>query len=167
VTNGPLVRFTVAGAGPGDVVKQTGDVPFELAIASALPFERAEVLVNGEVVWEADGRAKPGPSTHRGILSVPAGGWIAARVHGGEMAWPGMDSYPFAHTSARAAAPTRPPPRAPRRTCSPRSPSPSSAFGSRTATRQRQSCSAGWPRRERGWRHSWGRAERRYRSTSD
>jgi TolB protein len=99
VTNGPLVRFTVAGAGPGDVVKQTGDVPFELAIASALPFERAEVLVNGEVVWEADGRAKPGPSTHRGILSVPAGGWIAARVHGGEMAWPGMDSYPFAHTA--------------------------------------------------------------------
>jgi TolB protein len=30
---------------------------------------------------------------------VPAGGWIAARVHGGEMAWPGMDSYPFAHTA--------------------------------------------------------------------
>jgi TolB protein len=99
VTNGPLVRFSVAAAGPGDVVKQAGEVPFELAIASALPFERAEILVNGEVVWEADGRAKPGTSTHSGILNVPAGGWIAARVHGGEMAWPGMDSYPFAHTA--------------------------------------------------------------------
>ena len=99
VTSGPLIRFTVASAGPGDVLTQTGDAPFELAVASAMPFERAEILVNGEVVWTGDGLAQPGTIAHRGTVTVPAGGWIAARVHGGEMKWPGMDSYPFAHTA--------------------------------------------------------------------
>lgn len=99
VTNGPLIRFTVARAGAGDVLTQTGDTPFELAVASAMPFERAEILVNGEVVWTGAGIGQPGTMTHRGTIKVPAGGWIAARVHGGEMAWPGMDSYPFAHTA--------------------------------------------------------------------
>jgi TolB protein len=99
VTNGPLLRFTVADAGPGGIVKAGGQVAFELDAASALPFERAEILVNGEVAWTGDGLAKPGNMTHRGMLSVPAGGWIAARVHGGEMRWPGMDSYSFAHTA--------------------------------------------------------------------
>lgn len=99
VTNGPLIRFTVASAGPGDVLKQIGDARFELSVASALPFERAEVLVNGEVVWTGAGIAQAGTIAHRGSVTVPAGGWIAARVHGGGMEWPGMDSYPFAHTA--------------------------------------------------------------------
>jgi TolB protein len=31
-------------------------------------------------------------------VKAPAGGWIAARAHGGAVQWPAMDSYPFAHT---------------------------------------------------------------------
>lgn len=99
VTTGPLVRFTVAGTSPGGIVKAGGDIAFELDVASALAFERAEILVNGEVVWTGAGLATPGAQAHRGTIAVPAGGWIAARVHGGTMEWPGMDSYPFAHTA--------------------------------------------------------------------
>ncbi|HUE88309.1 MAG TPA: CehA/McbA family metallohydrolase [Vicinamibacterales bacterium] len=100
VTNGPLLRFTVGGAEPGDVVKPT-DAPtaWELQVASSLPFERVEVLINGQVVWSGDGLTQPGTQTYRGTVTAPAGGWMAARVHGGVTAWPAMDSYPFAHTA--------------------------------------------------------------------
>lgn len=99
VTNGPLLHFTTASAGAGDVLTQTGDIPFELAVASTVPFERTEILVNGEVVWTGGGLGQPGTLAHRGTITVPAGGWIAARIYGGEMVWPGMDSYSFAHTA--------------------------------------------------------------------
>jgi TolB protein len=100
VTNGPLLQFTLNGAEPGDVVKpSSGSTSWELQVASGLPFERVEILVNGEVVWTGPGLTEAGAQTHRGTLTVPAGGWIAARVHGGVTAWPAMDSYPFAHTS--------------------------------------------------------------------
>jgi TolB protein len=100
VTNGPLLQFTVAGAEPGDVIKPSnGSTSWELHVASSLPFEKVEVLVNGEVVWASQGRTQAGAQTHRGTLTAPAGGWIAARVHGGVNAWPAMDSYPFAHTA--------------------------------------------------------------------
>jgi len=36
---------------------------------------------------------------YKGSLKVPVGGWVTARVHGGAIKWPFMDSYPFAETS--------------------------------------------------------------------
>jgi TolB protein len=68
-------------------------------VSSALPFERAEVLVNGRVAFSAPGLAQPGTHTWTGAVRTPAGGWIAARAVGGETRWPAMDSYPFAHTA--------------------------------------------------------------------
>lgn len=101
VTNGPLLRFRVAGREPGAVVKAAAgdDVAWELDVATAVPFERVEILVNGEVVWSGDGISEPGSRSYRGTGPAPAGGWIAARVHGGATRWPAMDSYPFAHTA--------------------------------------------------------------------
>jgi TolB protein len=100
VTNGPLLQLTVNGAEPGDVIiPSTGSTSWELQVASPLPFEKVDIIVNGEVVWTGQGLAQPGTQTYRGTLTAPAGGWIAARVHGGVTAWPGMDSYPFAHTA--------------------------------------------------------------------
>jgi TolB protein len=100
VTNGPLLQFTVAGAEPGDIVR-TSDaaVPWTLTVASALPYERVEVLVNGEVAWSAEGVTEAATQTYSGTLKAPPGGWIAARVYGGHTSWPAMDSYPFAHTA--------------------------------------------------------------------
>jgi TolB protein len=100
VTNGPLLQFTVGGFAPGDVVTPSdAPIPWELHVASSLPFNRVEVLVNGEVVWSQEGPMQPGAQSYRGTLKAPSGGWIAARAHGGAIAWPAMDSYPFAHTA--------------------------------------------------------------------
>jgi hypothetical protein len=58
-----------------------------------------EVLVNGVVVWNDKGLSAPGTRTWSGRIKAPGGGWIAARVRGGAVQWPAMDSYPFAHTA--------------------------------------------------------------------
>jgi TolB protein len=94
-----LLQFTVDGAGPGDVEKTSGDVSWDLNVASTLPFERVEILVNGNVVWAESGAKQAGVQRLTGRIKAPAGGWIAARVHGGVTRWPAMDSYPFAHTA--------------------------------------------------------------------
>lgn len=101
VTNGPLVAFESAGAGPGGTVNAAAgaDVAWTLRVGSAVPFERVEILVNGTVVWRGAGLGAPGMRVYRGSVKAPAGGWIAARVHGGKTVWPAMDSYPFAHTA--------------------------------------------------------------------
>jgi TolB protein len=100
VTTGPLLQFSVNGAAPGDAVKVSrGTVDWALTVASAVPVERVEVLVNGEVAWSGDGLAKPGTLKLEGAVKAPAGGWIAARVRGGTTVWPAMDSFPFAHTA--------------------------------------------------------------------
>jgi TolB protein len=100
VTNGPLLQFTAGGGEPGDVIKPAAaPTAWRLEVASTVPFERVEVLVNGQVVWTGDGLTQPGAQTYEGTLTAPAGGWIAARVHGGVTVWPAMDSYPFAHTA--------------------------------------------------------------------
>ena len=97
VTTGPFLDFRVKDAGPGDVI-EAGDAAFSIELASALPVERVEVLVNGKVVFEDEGLTAPGKKSYSGRVSLPAGGWIAARVRGGATVWPSMDSYPFAHT---------------------------------------------------------------------
>lgn len=102
VTTGPLVLFAADGAGPGGVVqaKPGATVAWELTVASPTAFETVELLVNGAVAWSARGLDAPGKRTWTGQVKAPAGGWIAARVRGGVVQWPVMDSYPFAHTAA-------------------------------------------------------------------
>jgi TolB protein len=101
VTTGPLPRFTAQGAGPGGLVtaKPGADVAWEMTVASPLAFDTVEVLVNGVVVWSDKGLSAPGTRTWSGRVKAPAGGWMAARVRGGAVQWPAMDSYPFAHTA--------------------------------------------------------------------
>ena len=102
VTNGPLLRFRVADHDPGDPLEASSgaEVAWDLSVGSVLPFEKVEILVNGDVVWTGAGLKEAGSQTYRGTVKAPAGGWIAARVHGGTTEWPAMDSYPFAHTAA-------------------------------------------------------------------
>ncbi len=97
VTNGPFLDFSVGGTGPGHVVT-AGEVSWSLDVATATEVERVEVLVNGEVKWHGEGLDGPGSRTFEGSLTLPEGGWIAARAVGGEARWPMMANYPFAHT---------------------------------------------------------------------
>jgi TolB protein len=101
VSTGPLLLFTAQNAAPGGTIqaRRGSDVTWEMTVASPLAFETVEVLVNGVVVWSDKGLQAPGKRTWTGRIKAPAGGWIAARVRGGEVRWPAMDSYPFAHTA--------------------------------------------------------------------
>ena len=100
VTTGPMLEFEVAGAGPGQAIKQTSkSQKWSLSVHSAQPYERVEIIMNGQVVWEKMAKQKSGSQKFKGSVEVPVGGWVTARVYGGESAWPFTDSYPFAETS--------------------------------------------------------------------
>ena len=100
VTTGPLLQFTAAGTGPGGTIASASgsEIAWSLDVASPVAFETVEVIVNGAVAWSEKGLAAPGKRTWTGRVQAPSGGWIAARVRGGAVQWPVMDSYPFAHT---------------------------------------------------------------------
>ena len=98
VTNGPFLEFSVGGAGPGHTVSG-GEVAWSLDVATATEVDRVEVLVNGEVAWSGRGLDGPGSRRFEGDLTLPEGGWVAARAVGGPARWPMMANYPFAHTA--------------------------------------------------------------------
>ncbi len=100
VTTGPLLEFEAGGQGPGGVIESPGEgVNWSLAVHSALPFDSVQIFVNGEVVDEFDGLETAGTRRYRGSVAVPGGGWITARVLGGNPGWPVLDSYLFAESS--------------------------------------------------------------------
>ena len=100
VSTGPMVEFEAAGVGPGGVISPEGDsVEWTLNVHSALPYQSVQIFVNGEVVAELEGSEEAGSKQYTGSVSVPAGGWITARVLGENTGWPAMDSYLYAESS--------------------------------------------------------------------
>ena len=99
VTTGPMIEFDLDGTVHGGTVAGGRRARFRLSLASAIPVDTVEVLVNGRVVWSESGLSEPGARTYSGTVDLPAGGWVAVRAHGGPPSWPAMDSYAFAHTS--------------------------------------------------------------------
>ncbi len=99
VTNAPALLFSLNGeTKPGGVVS-AGSNNWSIDLTSAIAVDNVEIVVNGEIVWQSNGIKDGEAKTYSGTVDLPVGGWVAARAHGGEMKWPGMDSYPFAHTS--------------------------------------------------------------------
>ena len=99
VSNGPQVVFKLDGMEPGAVVSTTNKkVKWTLDVYTPIAYDKIELFVNGEVVWTKKSKGKS-IENYRGSLEVPVGGWVTARVSGGQSVWPMMDSYPFAETS--------------------------------------------------------------------
>ncbi|MGB3542213.1 CehA/McbA family metallohydrolase [Rubrivirga sp.] len=99
VTTGPFLEAEIGGAGPGGVVK-AGPANWSLEVASAVPVDRVEVVVNGTVVHSDSGLEVGESRTYSGTLDLPKAGWVAFRAVGERTAdWPSMASYPFAHTA--------------------------------------------------------------------
>ncbi|PYV10739.1 MAG: hypothetical protein DMG07_20535 [Acidobacteria bacterium] len=107
VTNNPMLTLTVNGLDPGGEVRmaEPGEVEIRAEAVSRLPFQRLELVINGDVV-----RAENADATGRRArmhLRVPLqeSAWIAARVSGEKH--PELIYYPhprwskpvFAHTS--------------------------------------------------------------------
>lgn len=101
VSTGPILDLRVAGQRPGQVIRTPGStVDWTLTVASTVPLSRIELLVNGEVVQTLPVPSQfPARQELQGRLTLPSGGWVAARAVGKLTQWPAMDSYPFAHTS--------------------------------------------------------------------
>jgi hypothetical protein len=93
-TTGPLVSLTVGPAGPGETAElvEPGRLPVVAQAESRTPFDRLEVVANGEVIGSASPRENDGKwLAFVGIEHAPTeSGWVAARVVGASA---------FAHTS--------------------------------------------------------------------
>ena len=99
VTTGPLLDFRMEGARPGEAVGRGGEAAWTLTLAHTGPVGQVDLIVNGEAVDTLSGLDGPGVRELAGSVSLPAGGWVAARAHGGEESWPGMNGSVFAQTS--------------------------------------------------------------------
>jgi hypothetical protein len=93
-TNGPLVDFRVGGRGPGSLVNLDGVVEVRARAVSRIPFDRLELVRDGEVVAEQVSRN--GVAKIEYELAAERGGWVAARVISREKSHGG--ARVFAHT---------------------------------------------------------------------
>lgn len=101
VTNGPLLTVTVEDREPGAVIDLAapGDTLHVYAMAESLtPFEKLELVLNGEVIQSCDAGGEPCRAVLESDIAVPEGGWIAARCWGGNAAH-GAFIGDYAHTS--------------------------------------------------------------------
>lgn len=95
ITNGPLLDFHAADAGPGETVQGPGTVPIRARAVSRLPFDRLEVIHDGEVVAESlarDGRE----ASIETVVRFARPGWTACRVIGSKLTHGGFRV--FAHS---------------------------------------------------------------------
>jgi hypothetical protein len=102
VTNGPLVTFTVDGQGPGAVLSLPTDrkkIHVRAEARSLTPFERLEIVHNGEALAAAEASGSPTTATLEGDLELPATGWLAARCRESVHSLTGTIQPSSAHTS--------------------------------------------------------------------
>jgi hypothetical protein len=101
-TTGPLVFLKVNGVEPGAEIRLTGGDPADLNVAvqvsSIARLDKLEVIVNGKVARSFETIGDLSHLTFSGTVSVPDGGWVAARAIG-PSSRPIGDSYAFAQTS--------------------------------------------------------------------
>ncbi len=100
VSNGPLLELAVNGKGPGAILEMSGEAAGPLRVVvralSRLPFERLEIIRDGEVVAEQSAVNQREARLEREI-PIERGGWIAARVLSRAKTHAGFTV--FAHTS--------------------------------------------------------------------
>ena len=102
MSSGPLVDFHVDGKGPGEdlALDEPGEVQLRGRVRGMVRMEKAEVVVNGEVVrtylFEGDRKSLVIDES----IPVPGSGWVHLRVTGlREDRWPLDTSYPQAATN--------------------------------------------------------------------
>jgi hypothetical protein len=94
VTNGPMLFLSVNGKQPGTVLPATiSAVKIDLTAMSRGRLEKAELIVNGEIVKSYDGKGASGIKA-TGNISISGGDWIAARCFETH-----TQTVRFAHTS--------------------------------------------------------------------
>jgi TolB protein len=102
LTTGPALIFSLDnGAKPGDI-SQSGKQGYAVTLTSAVDIDTLEIVVNGQVVQRLSGVKKGETASYTGEVTLPVGGWVAARAYANEQradSWPSMHARPFAHSS--------------------------------------------------------------------
>ena len=100
-STGPLLFLEVNGRTPGDEIALLASAPTTVRVKadamSITPVDSLQIIVNGEVAQTVRATDKSRVAFD-GPVSIPEGGWIAARVLGPHSKYIG-DDYAFAHTS--------------------------------------------------------------------
>ncbi len=103
-TNGPLLELEVDGRGMGEEIRLPAGATLSIRARarSAVPMNRLQLLVNGQVAREAVSgpMSGPGPFELRldGEIDLDESAWIAIRAEGPRSPWI-TDSQLFAHSS--------------------------------------------------------------------
>ncbi len=101
ISTGPALLFTVdSDKRPGDVVN-AGSQNWSLTITSLAALDKVEIIVNGQIVETLDPIKAGESKTYTGTVTLPAGGWIAARTYSSQETqdpWPAMHRTAFAHS---------------------------------------------------------------------
>jgi hypothetical protein len=91
VTNGPLLTLTVNDQDPGAVIDLAADTPRKVRIRaearSILPFERLELVLNGDAMAAVEASGDPAAALLEGEFEVPGTCWLAARCWGPQPAF--------------------------------------------------------------------------------
>jgi hypothetical protein len=96
VSNGPLLELSVNGRGPGAALDASEPLKVVASAVSRLPFERLEIVQDGQVVAEQAAVQGREARLEREI-PIERGGWIAARVFSSSKTH--AATRVFAHTS--------------------------------------------------------------------
>jgi hypothetical protein len=108
VTNGPMIELTAGKLGPGEELALTGPRKIRIVARaeSQLPFEKLEIIRNGEVIRSvtADAAGRRAEVVMDHMIDGPA--WIAARAMGSRN--PELMFYPHPHWSHPVVAHTSP-----------------------------------------------------------
>lgn len=99
-SNGPVITLSVNGQAPGGEVQLTaaGDVAVQASVATQVPLDRVELIVNGRPVHShpADGKTKLDLQAQ---VPIRESSWIALRALGPRHRLIMNDTMAFAHTS--------------------------------------------------------------------
>ncbi|GAC1668584.1 MAG: hypothetical protein NVS9B2_11800 [Steroidobacteraceae bacterium] len=101
-TNGPLLGFTLGGAGIGEELEFNAGqprVPFSVRLRSIVAVDHLELVCNGRVVRSFVARKALDQGEFSGSLALKESGWCLARASSEAGRYPVLDSYVYATTS--------------------------------------------------------------------
>ena len=100
-TNGPLLRFALAGATPGHEVRlpTRRKVLFKVGLRSIVPLDHLQIVCNGQVAKEIPLTGQRDAADASGMLDVDSSGWCILRAFSDQAEYPILDLYPYATTS--------------------------------------------------------------------
>ncbi|HLZ98655.1 MAG TPA: CehA/McbA family metallohydrolase [Steroidobacteraceae bacterium] len=100
-TNGPLLGFTLGGAGIGDEIafdRAQRTVRFTVSLRSIVPVDHLDVVCNGRVVKSLV-RTPIDHGEFKGSVGLAASGWCLVRASTDHARYPVLDNYVYATTS--------------------------------------------------------------------